>query len=52
MKIIYGTTNQGKIDEIKKLFNNHGIDPKVFFAPSHTFDNNTLIAIKEIQGCS
>ena len=25
----------------------HGIDPKVFFAPAHTFDNNTLIALKE-----
>ena len=36
-----------KIEKGIKVFNNHGIDPKVFFAPSHTFDNNTLIAIKE-----
>lgn len=25
----------------------HGIDPKIFFAPAHTFDENTLIALKE-----
>lgn len=25
----------------------HGIDPKFFFAPSHTFDKNTLIALRE-----
>ena len=25
----------------------HGIEPEVFFAPSHTFDENTLVALKE-----
>lgn len=30
--------------EIMRL---HGLDPQVFFAPSHTFDENTLIALKE-----
>lgn len=25
----------------------HGIEPKIFFAPSHTFDKNTLIALKQ-----
>lgn len=25
----------------------HDIEPKVFFPPSHTFDENTLIALKE-----
>jgi predicted deacetylase len=24
----------------------HGLNPKYFFAPSHTFDNNTLVALK------
>lgn len=30
-----------------KVFKNHGIDSKVFFAPSHTFDHNTLKALKK-----
>lgn len=37
-------------DKIKKgvlIMREHGINPKVFFAPSHTFDENTLIALKE-----
>ena len=25
----------------------HGIKPKYFFAPSHTFDKNTLVALRE-----
>ncbi len=29
------------------ILNEHGIYPKVFFAPSHTFDENTLTALKE-----
>ena len=29
------------------VLNKHGIEPKIFFAPSHTFDKNTLIALKE-----
>lgn len=36
-----------KIRDGVKIFRNHGINPKVFFAPSHTFDLNTLIALKE-----
>ena len=30
-----------------KIFRAQGIDPKYFFAPSHTYDLNTLIALKE-----
>lgn len=29
------------------IFEKHGIYPSVFFAPSHTFDENTLLALKE-----
>lgn len=29
------------------IFNSHGISPKYFFAPSHTFDENTLIALRD-----
>ncbi len=29
------------------ILKGHDIEPKVFFAPSHTFDENTLIALKE-----
>lgn len=36
-----------KIKNGVAVFLQHGIDPKVFFAPSHTFDENTLIALKE-----
>lgn len=28
-------------------FRVHGIDPKYFFAPAHTFDENTLMALRE-----
>lgn len=37
-------------NKIKKgiwILNKHNIFPTVFFAPAHTFDNNTLIALKE-----
>ena len=37
-------------DKIKKgilKLNQLGITPKVFFAPSHTFDKNTLLALKQ-----
>ena len=30
-----------------KVLRSHGIDPKVFFAPAHTFDRNTLKALEE-----
>lgn len=36
-------------DKIRKgvnIFRTHGVNPEVFFAPSHTFDENTLLALK------
>ena len=36
-----------KIQEGMKIFREYGIDPRYFFAPSHTYDENTLIALKE-----
>lgn len=36
-----------KIEAGVAIFRQHGLDPQVFFAPSHTFDENTLIALKE-----
>lgn len=36
-----------KISEGVRILRSHGIDPIYFFAPSHTFDENTLIALKE-----
>lgn len=36
-----------KIREGLKVFNAHNISPKYFFAPSHTFDENTLQALRE-----
>lgn len=38
---------QRKIREGVNVFRDHGIEPEVFFAPSHTFDENTIKAIKE-----
>lgn len=29
------------------IFREHGIDPQVFFAPSHTFDKNTIRALRK-----
>lgn len=29
------------------IMREHGFNPKYFFAPSHTFDENTLVALKE-----
>lgn len=29
-----------------EIFREHGIEPQIFFAPSHTFDENTLEALK------
>ena len=31
------------------IFHSHGVDPKVFFAPAHTFDKNTLRALKKVS---
>lgn len=36
-----------KIREGVAILKNKGLTPKYFFAPSHTFDNNTLLALKE-----
>lgn len=30
-----------------EIMSKHGFKPKVFFAPAHTFDRNTLLALKE-----
>ena len=35
-----------KIKNGLKIFREHGIEPSVFFAPSHTFDANTILALK------
>lgn len=36
-----------KISNGVAIFRDHGINPKIFFAPSHTFDENTIVALKE-----
>lgn len=36
-----------KIKSGLAIMQDHGINPKVFFAPSHTFDENTIKALKE-----
>lgn len=35
-----------KIEKGIKIMEKNGIAPKVFFAPAHTFDRNTLLALK------
>jgi len=35
-----------KIEDGVSIFRSHGIEPMVFFAPSHTFDDNTITALK------
>lgn len=35
-----------KIRKGISIMRGHGINPKIFFAPSHTFDRNTLLALK------
>lgn len=35
-----------KISNGIKIFNKHGLDTKIFFAPSHTFDLNTIEALR------
>ena len=60
MKIIYGSTNQGKIDEVKKLFKNHGIETEVLSLKDinftgqinengTTFEENSFIKAKAIK---
>ena len=41
-----------KIKNGVEIFRNHGFEPKVFFAPSHTFDLNTLEALKQESNIS
>lgn len=36
-----------KINQGVSVLRQHGINPKYFFAPSHTFDDFTLLALKE-----
>lgn len=36
-----------KIKSGVEIMREHGIDPQIFFAPSHTFDENTLTALRE-----
>ena len=36
-----------KIEKGYEILQQHNISPKIFFAPSHTFDENTLCAIKQ-----
>jgi predicted deacetylase len=36
-----------KIQHGIKILNKHQIYPRIFFAPSHTFDENTLLALKQ-----
>ena len=38
-----------KIADGVKLLAGHGIYPKVFFAPAHTFDDNTIKALMEVS---
>lgn len=40
-------TQSYKIIEGLKILDEHELKPKVFFAPSHTFDKNTLRALKD-----
>lgn len=41
------SVQKNKITKGVAIMREHGIDPQVFFAPSHTFDENTLSALKE-----
>ena len=36
-----------KIRQGIKILNEHQIQPRIFFAPSHTFDQNTLLALEQ-----
>jgi predicted deacetylase len=41
------TTQREKIRYGIEKFKEHSIEPDIFYAPSHTFDDNTLLALKE-----
>lgn len=60
MKIIYGTTNQGKINEVKTLFKNHNIETEILSLKDinfteeidengTTFEENSMIKAKAIK---
>lgn len=36
-----------KVRKAYEIFKKHDIEPKIFFAPSHTFDNNTLVSLHD-----
>lgn len=38
---------KSKVASGVEILRKEGINPRIFFAPSHTFDDNTLIALKE-----
>ena len=38
-----------KIKDGVAVLKSYGLNPKYFFAPSHTFDNNTLIALSKLS---
>lgn len=40
-------TQKEKVSEGYKILKKQGLSPEWFFAPSHTFDRNTLLALKE-----
>lgn len=40
-------TQKQKISAGIAILKKHGLEPKYFFAPSHTFDKNTLVALRE-----
>ena len=45
-----GVSLEQQKEKIRKgvaVFRAHGIDPKYFFAPAHTYDENTLQALRE-----
>ena len=45
-----GLSLEKQKEKIKKgleIFKKHGFNPRIFFAPAHTFDENTLQALKE-----
>lgn len=42
MKIIYGTTNKGKVDSIKKIIKAHGYDAEIFTNKDIGFDKDIV----------
>lgn len=42
MKIIYGTTNKGKVDSIQKIIKSHGFDAEIFTNKDIGFDKDIV----------